>query len=321
VAAGGVVTILVAACGTATARTGRSATSKLVVDATVAPITDIVRHVVGDRVKLVGLIPEGVDSHTFEPSPATVKSLQNADVLFMDGLHLEGSTLSQAKANMRRDATIVQLGNMTITPREYAYDFTFPKSKGDPNPHVWMNPVYAKRWSEIIRDKMVRLDPTNADYYRARQARFAVVLDKLDAAIADSINSIPEAQKKLLTYHDSFAYFSRRYGIPVIGAVQPSDFSEPSPRQIQDLIDQVKVNHVPAIFGSEVFPSTVLKQVADSAGARYIDKLRDDELPGDPKSPNHSYVGLMVHDVTIMTQALGGTAAPLSAVPIGSDGQ
>jgi ABC-type Zn uptake system ZnuABC Zn-binding protein ZnuA len=80
----------------------------------------------------------------------------------------------------------------------------------------------------------------------------------------------------------------------------------------------VKANHVPAIFGSEVFPSTVLRQVADSSGARYIDKLRDDELPGDPKAPNHSYVGLMVQDVTIMTQALGGTAAPLNAVPLGT---
>jgi ABC-type Zn uptake system ZnuABC Zn-binding protein ZnuA len=177
-----------------------------------------------------------------------------------------------------------------------------------------MNPVYAKRWSEIIRDEMVRLDPANAAYYRTRQARFAAVLDKLDTAIADSINSIPEAQKKLLTYHDSFAYFSRRYGIPVIGAVQPSDFSEPSPREIQDLIDQVKVNHVPAMFGSEVFPSTVLRQVADSAGAHYVDKLRDDELP----EANHSYVGLMVQDVTIMTQALGGDPSPLNAVPLGT---
>jgi manganese/iron transport system substrate-binding protein len=312
------VAIFAAACGSATARTGTGGASKLVVDSTVAPITDIVRQVVGDRVNLVGLIPEGVDSHTFEPSPATVKSLQKADVLFMDGLHLEGSTLSQAKANMRRGAPIVLLGDMTITPNEYAYDFTFPKSKGDPNPHVWMNPVYAKRWSEIIRDKMVRLDPANASYYETRQAQFGAVVDKLDAAIADSINSIPEIHKKLLTYHDSFAYFSRRYGIPVIGAVQPSDFSEPSPREIQGLIDQVKANHVPAIFGSEVFPSTVLRQVADSSGARYIDKLRDDELPGDPKAPNHNYVGLMVQDVTIMTQALGGTAAPLNAVPLGT---
>jgi len=141
------------------------------------------------------------------------------------------------------------------------------------------------------------------------------VIDRLDAAVADAVNSIPEDQKKLLTYHDSYAYFSRRYGIPIIGAVQPSDFSEPSPREIQDLIAQVKVNHVPAIFGSEVFPSTVLEQVAREAGAKYIDKLRDDELPREPGAPNHTYVGLIVEDVTTMVGALGGDASSMHSVP------
>ena len=308
---------------------------RLTVAATVAPVVDIVRQVVGDRVRLVGLIPEGVDSHTFEPSPETVKALAHSDVLFMDGLHLEGSTLRQAKANMptpvatppstattlgssAKGSEIIQMGDLTIRPAEYAYDFTFPKAKGDPNPHVWMNPVYAKRWSEIVRDAMSRRDPANAPYYRDNQARFAAVLDQLDGAIAESINSIPEEQKKLLTYHDSFAYFSRRYGIPVIGAVQPSDFSEPSPREIQDLIQQVRVNHVRAIFGSEVFPSTVLTQVAQAAGAQYVDKLRDDELPADAGAPGHTYVGLMVSDVRIMTRALGGDPSPLDSVPVAS---
>jgi len=324
--------LFVTACGSSGGGTNTAgASTKLVVESTVAPITDIVRQVVGHRVELVGLIPEGVDSHTFEPSPATVKSLSKADVLFMDGLHLEGSTLTQAEANMARPvgkpdspaksiaagakgSEIVRMGDMTITPSEYAFDFTFPKSKGDPNPHLWMNPLYAKNWSEIVRDVMVRRDPKNADYYRSNQTRFAAVIDKLDAAIADAINSIPKDQKKLLTYHDSFAYFSRRYGIAVIGAVQPSDFSEPSPKEIQNLIDQVKVNHVPAIFGSEVFPSTVLRQVADEAHATYVDKLRDDELPGDPNAANHTYVGLLVEDVQLMTKALGGDPSPLSAV-------
>src|SRR5438105_7602578 len=106
---------------------------RLTVAATVAPIVDIVRQVVGDRVRLVGLIPEGVDSHTFEPSPETVKSLARGDVLFMDGLHLEGSTLKQAEANMPhpvaepastaaaltgsgKGSEIIQMGDLTVNP-------------------------------------------------------------------------------------------------------------------------------------------------------------------------------------------------------------
>src|SRR5438270_7418689 len=169
------VAVAGAACGSS-GSTSASGTTKRTVDSTVAPITDIVRQVVGDRVNLTGLIPEGVDSHTFEPSPATVKSLAKADVLFMDGLHLEGSTLKQAQANMPRPlarptdpakslpsgakgSEIVQLGDMTIIPAQYAYDFTFPKSKGDPNPHLWMNPLHARPRSEIVPDVIVRRHP------------------------------------------------------------------------------------------------------------------------------------------------------------------
>ncbi|MHB8513391.1 MAG: metal ABC transporter substrate-binding protein [Actinomycetota bacterium] len=327
------VAVLVTATALGACTSAQACSSgKLTVDSTVAPITDIVRQVVGNHASLVGLIPEGVDSHTFEPSPVTVRSLAKACVLFMDGLHLEGSTLKQAQANMpspvsipsspaeslqrgAKGSEIIQMGDMTISPSQYAFDFTFPRSKGDPNPHLWMNPVYAKHWSEIIRDVMVRRDPANAGIYIANQARFAAVVTKLDSAIAKSIDSIPTAHKRLLTYHDSFAYFSRRYGIPVLGAIQPSDFSEPSPREVQSLIEQIKANHVPAIFGSEVFPSTVLAEVAREAHAHYVDKLRDDELPGNPGDPNHTYLGLMVDDVSIMTQALGGDPAPMKTVP------
>lgn len=329
-----ILALLAAACGRSPKATPSPSTgpARLVVDATVAPVTDIVRQVVGDKVEVVGLIPEGVDSHTFEPSPATVKSLSHAGVLFMDGLHLEGSTLTQAQANMPApvakpaapDASlaagapgseIIQMGDMTIAPADYAFDFTFPREKGDPNPHLWMDPQYAEHWSEIVRDVMARRDPPNASYYQANQARFAAAVTVLDRAIAKAVGSVPTEQRKLLTYHDSFAYFARRYGIEVIGAVQPSDFSEPSAKEVQALIAQVKANHVPAIFGSEVFPSTVLKQVADEAHAQYVDKLRDDELPGAPGAANHTYLGLMVDDVRTMTRALGGDASSLDPVP------
>jgi ABC-type Zn uptake system ZnuABC Zn-binding protein ZnuA len=302
-----------AACGAPAGASSRS--GRPTVDATVAPIVDIVRNVVGRHADVVGLIPEGVDSHSFEPSPATVRHLASADVLFMDGLGLEGSTLAQARANMRHGARIVRLGERTIKRADYAYDFTFPKSKGDPNPHLWMSPPYAKRFAQIVRDTMVVADPTNADAYRENYSHFAVALDGLDRAVAVSIESIPPAHRLLLTYHDSFAYFSRRYGIAVLGAVQPADFSEPSAREVRRLVDQVRAHHVPAIFGSEVFPSTVLAAIARETGVKYVDALRDDELPGAVGAPTHTYVGLIARDVSVMTSALGGDPRPVDALP------
>jgi ABC-type Zn uptake system ZnuABC Zn-binding protein ZnuA len=296
----------------------RAAPDRLQVATTVAPLTDVVRQVVGDRVTLVGLIPDGVDSHTFEPSPSTVRALAGADVLFLNGLHLEESTLDQARAAMRKGAPIVALGDLTLDPKEYAFDFSFPESGGDPNPHVWMDPAVVRRWSEIVRDTMSALDPAGAPFYGANQARFAAVIDELDRAIAASIATIPAHSRKLVTYHDSFAYFSRRYGIPVIGAVQPSDFAEPSPREVQALVEQVRAEKVPAVFGSEVFPSKVAEEVARESGARFVDALRDDVLPGRPGDPDHTYAGMLAHDVAVITEALGGDPGPVRSVPTAS---
>ena len=92
----------------------------------------------------------------------------------------------------------------------------------------------------------------------------------------------------------------------VIGAIQPSDFAEPSAQEVGDLITQLKAEKVPAIFGSEVFPSPVLDQIAKEAGVQFVDTLRDDDLPGQPGDKNHSYIGLMVEDMKIMATALGG---------------
>lgn len=308
-----VVVLLVGACG----GTDRPADATLTVATTVAPVTDIVRQVVGDEAEVVGLIPAGVDSHTFEPSPSTVRALADADVLFAVGLGLETETIDQAEAAMAKGSAIVRLGDRSLDRADYAFDATFPPEGGHPNPHLWMDPVYAKRWAELVRDVMVERDPAHAASYRANAARFASVTDELDARIRQSIESIPPPHRKLLTYHDSFAYFSRRYGIPVIAAIQPSDFSEPSPRDVQEVITQVREQEVPAVFGSEVFPSKVLEQVARESGARFVDEVRDDVLPGAPGTSEHTYVGMLVGNVRTITAALGGDPSPLDGVPTG----
>ncbi len=141
-----------------------------------------------------------------------------------------------------------------------------------------------------------------------------VLINQLDAGIMAVTATIPEANRKLLTYHDSYAYFAPRYGMTVIGAAQPSDFSEPSAQDVADLIDQIRDAQVPAIFGSEVFPSTVLEQIAEEAGAQYIDQLRDDAPPGEPNAPEHTYVGMMLRNMELMVPALGGTIEALDGI-------
>lgn len=283
---------------------------------TVSPITNIAQNVGGDRIELTGLVPEGANSHEFEPAPRDARVLAEADAVFINGLHLEQPTLELADANVRDRVPIVKLGEKTITPDQYIYDFSFPKSQGDPNPHLWTNPLYAKRYAEIIRDELSRLDPEGANEYGTNTQAFIARLDQLDAAVRSVTQTVPKANRKLLTYHDSFPYFAREYGWTIIGAIQPADFAEPTPREVARLIDQVRREKVPAIFGSEVFPSPVLQQIARETGARYIDDLRDDDLPGSAGDPNHSYFGLMVFDFKTFMGALGGDVKVFDRIPL-----
>jgi ABC-type Zn uptake system ZnuABC Zn-binding protein ZnuA len=100
----------------------------------------------------------------------------------------------------------------------------------------------------------------------------------------------------------------------VIGAVQPKNFEDPAPAEVAKLIDQIKAQKVPTIFGSEVFPSRVLAEIGRATGARYEDTLRDDDLPGKPGQPDHSWLGLMRYDYITMIKGLGGTTADLAKV-------
>jgi ABC-type Zn uptake system ZnuABC Zn-binding protein ZnuA len=198
------------------------------------------------------------------------------------------------------------LGDNTIGPQEYLFDFSFPAAQGDPNPHLWLNVAYARNYAQLITTQLVQLDPNNADYYQANFATLAGRMDQLDQAIFAAVQALPQNNRKLLTYHDSWAYFGQRYGMDIIGAIQPSDFSEPSPREVAALIDQVRTYQLPAIFGSEVYPSKVLEVIGRETGAQYVDSLRDDELPAAPGSFTHTYLGMMLDDMRTMFTALGG---------------
>jgi ABC-type Zn uptake system ZnuABC Zn-binding protein ZnuA len=285
---------------------------------TVAPITSIVANVVGDRADVEGVVPEGTNSHTFEPQPSDAELLSTADVVYLNGLQLEEPTRELAEANLADGAEIVELGTLTIAEEDYIYDFSFPEEGGRPNPHLWTDPLLALRYAEIVRDDMSRRDPANAEYYAANYDTFAAIIDEVDAAMRTAFATIPE--RTLLTYHDAYAYFADNYDWEVIGAIQVSDFGDPTPREVAELIEQVEAAGVPAIFGSEVFPSPVLEQIGREAGVEYVDVLRDDDLPGEPGDAEHSWLGLMLFDYVTMTEALGGDASALEAVEVRNAG-
>jgi len=284
---------------------------------TVAPITSIIANIAGGTsTSITGIVPEGTNSHTFEPKPSDAASLESADVIFINGLVLEEPTKDLAIANLKESANICELGTATLPESEYIYDFSFPKEGGKPNPHLWTNPPMAKQYAQVARDLLVRRDPVNAAIYEKNFVAFAVKIDALDNAIKIATATIPENQRKLLTYHDAYAYFAKNYGYTVVGAIQPSSFDEPTPKEIAALILQVKELGVKAIFGSEVFPSPVLEQIGLESDVRYVDVLRDDDLIGKPGDKEHSWLGLMRFNFVTIVEALGGDASALKLIDV-----
>jgi len=322
VARSGLAALLAVVLGTAAVGCGSDpsiddaagGSDRLNVVTTVAPITSIAAAVIGGKADITGIVPEGTNSHTFEPRPSDAEALETADVVFINGLQLEEPTRELAEGVVSEGTPIVELADETVTEDEWIYDFSFPEVQGKPNPHLWTNPPMAERFAEIIRDQMIELDPGNRNEYEANTEAFAEQVDQFDAAMRTAFATIPEQNRKLLTYHDAYAYFSRDYGFEVIGAIQPSTFDDPTPAEVADLIDQVRRAGVPAVFGSEVFPSPVLEQIGREANVRYVDVLRDDDLPAEPGDPEHSWYGLMRFDYRTMTEALGGNPSALDAL-------
>jgi ABC-type Zn uptake system ZnuABC Zn-binding protein ZnuA len=292
----------------------QAAGGKLKVVTTVAPITNLIYNLGGDLIELHGMVPEGTDSHTFEPSPSDIKWIAAGDLFILNGLNLETPTEKLITSQRKKNSQVVKLGDRVISQKEWIYDFSFPKEHGDPNPHLWLNVDYAMKYVEVIRDELIKNDPVHAERYRENARLYLIKLKLLDQVVFEVTRTIPEGNRRLVTYHDSWPYFAGRYGYTVIGAVQPSSFSEPSARDIASLIDQLKKLHVPAIFGSEVFPSKVLDQIGREGGVKYVSTLRDDDLPGESGSREHSYIGMMVENMKNIANPLGGKVDSLAKI-------
>jgi ABC-type Zn uptake system ZnuABC Zn-binding protein ZnuA len=289
---------------------------RLNVVTSISPITNIIENIGGNRIDLMGLVPEGVNSYTFELVPSDVVKANNAAMVKIDGLGLETNVeqIADQASSKNPQLQILKLGDNTITPDQWIFDFSFPKEGGNPNPHLWLNVEYAMNFANLTRDKLIEMDPQNAQYYSNNTDHYIELLKKLGDGIMQAVQTVPPQNRKLLTYHDSWAYFAPRYNMKVIGAVQPSDFGEPTPQEVVRLIDQIRSERVPAIFASEVFPTEVVDQIAKENNVKIVETLSDDDLPGNSGDPEHSYVGMMLENMKNMLLPLGGNTTSFNNV-------
>jgi len=283
----------------------------------VAPIADLVARVGGERVAVTSLVPEGADSHTYEPRPQDVVGLGAADAFFGIGLGLNTASVDLARSALPEGAPVVLLGeelapDALIDDDDHGHTHSHDDGHGHgPNPHVWTSVRNAESLVEAIVEALTELDPDGADGFAARGRALQAELRDLDDAIAAAVETIPAGERTLIAYHDAWSYFARDYGFDLVTAVQPSDYAEPSAGDVRAVVDLVREHGVAAVFGSEEFPNDVLQTIADETGATYVGDLTDDELPGAPGEAGQGYVEMMRRNAAVIVEALGGSTEPL----------
>lgn len=273
---------------------------------TVAMVGDLVREIGGDRVRAETLLGEGVDPHTYRPTRADIARLNAADVIFYNGLLLEGQMTDVF-------VRIARTGKPVFAVTELlAADQLLQEDDGKDDPHVWMDVSLWAKAAERVRDELIRFRPRDAEVFRRNGGDLARRFSALDAYVKRVIGSVPEQRRVLVTAHDAFGYFARRYGITVEGIQGLSTEAEAGVRRIQDLVDMLVARRVPAVFVETSVNDRNVRAVIEGAAAKghrvAIGGSLFSDAMGSPGSYEGTYVGMMDHNATIIARALGGEA-------------
>jgi ABC-type Zn uptake system ZnuABC Zn-binding protein ZnuA len=313
--------LVITACGGDDAATQATDNpdAEVVAAVTLPPYVDVVQQIGGDRVEVRPVVPAGVDGHTYEPTPGDVRNVADADLVVMPGATVNAKVTDMVRGNVSDGTEIVDLNALVIDDDEVIYTDAHSHGGGeahghDPNPHTWTNIAFMIDKAAAVADALIAADPDGTDTYTANRDAYVAELQALDAATRTALGTVPDEDRTLVVYHDSWSYFAKNYGFDAVGALQAVDFSEPSAAEMRNMVSQVSSAGVPGFFGSTVFPTSVLEQVASESGVDYVGNLSDDALPGEPGEPEHTYIGMMVDNVRTIVDGLGGDSSVLDQV-------
>ena len=260
--------------------------------ATTTQVADLVRQVGGARISVDGMLRPGGDPHDYEPRPSDVAAVARADLVFRSGGEVDGwlgDVIDDAGGNAQVVSLIDSVDRI-----------------GD-DPHWWQDPRNAERAVETIRARLTKLDPAGRRAYRRNAARLERRLRSLDARIAGCVARVPAAKRRIVTTHDALGYFARRYGVDVVGAVIPSlsTQAQASAGDVQKLVDQIRREHVEAVFPESSVNPDIERAIAREAGASVGGKLYADSL-GPKGSAGETYVGALSADAAALVHGMSG---------------
>lgn len=280
---------------------------------TVGMITDIVRNVAGDYAEVEGIIGEGVDPHLYKPTRGDVVKLSTADVIFYNGLLLEGKMTDVLESLATSGRPVKAVTEAILSETNYLMNKEAGSEHTDP--HVWMDVGGWLQAVPVVAETLAKYDPARAAEYRANAAAYMKQLEELDAYARAVLASIPQERRVLVTAHDAFNYLGRAYGIEVRGIQGVSTESEAGVRDLEQLVDFIVERKIPAVFVETSVADKNVRALIEGTRARGHEvriggSLFSDAM-GSPGSYEGTYIGMIDHNVTTIANALGGKAEGL----------
>jgi manganese/zinc/iron transport system substrate-binding protein len=283
----------------------RAAIQPMSVVATTGMIADLVRTVGGDRVRVRQLMGEGVDPHLYRATRKDIGAMLSSQIVFYNGLLLEGR-LTDALVK------IATSGKPVFAVTELIDEGALLQPAGGEghfDPHVWMDPRVWALAVDVVREKLAQRDPAGAAVYEANAARLRDEIQRLDAYAEALLNRTPAEQRVLVTAHDAFGYFGRRYGFEVLGVQGLSTESEAGLKQVEELVSLLVKRRIPAVFVESTIPERSVRALIAGAKAQRHEVIIGGELYSDAMGPpgtyEGTYVGMIDHNVTTIARALG----------------
>ena len=276
---------------------------KIAITTTTNVITDLVENIGGDHVSVTGLMGPGIDPHLYRPSASDVKSLQNADIIFYNGLDLEGK-MGDIFVKIGRDGTSVLAVSENIPPDSLLVLDT----NGNFDPHIWWDVELWTEAAKVVATGLKEYDPNNSENYEKNLLEYLNQLDSLNSNNLNKINSIPSEQRVLVTAHDAFQYFGHAYGFEELAIQGWSTDSEAGIREIQNLADEISKRKIKALFvETSISPATIeaLKAAVQDKGHDVMigGELFSDAI-GEKGTYDGTYVGAFTHNIDTIVQAL-----------------
>lgn len=281
-----------------------AASGKLKVTTTTSMVTDLVKNIGGEKIEVQGLMGAGVDPHLYKATASDIAKLQQADVIFYNGLLLEGKmedVFSRMKESGRKIYAITDgiSKDRLLKPDDM---------QGHHDPHVWFDVEMWELCAQEVEKGLRAADAANADYYTARSVEFRSKLKDLHAWAKTKTQELPEEKRVLITSHDAYNYFGRAYGFQVVGLQGISTVTEPGLADMAKMVDYIKKKGVKAIFVESSVPPNTINRISNDAGVKVGGELFSDAMgtPGQIENGYDlgTYEGMVKHNINTIVDAL-----------------